>query len=195
MLNSSRKLHGTFGLDVHPLTLYREFSGVVSMLQQCLRYLCCQILFSAGGSVFSCTVQNLACSCIHRLEPRKQLQSVCGGSFIYSRLKQVAYSWLPCSNTFCSMVSLQGQIISCPFLRFIWHHCRASKHAALLSAQGEVQVMPFAAQLLQLAIPCVCCVAQGLLVQVEEQLPRPAWAPRTLSMPSVGAGRDREVWA
>ena len=191
-------LHDTSGLNVHNLTLYRDFFGVaaiISMLQQGLHDLSCQILFSAGDSVVCCTVRNLACFRIHRLEPRKELQSVCAGSFIYSRLRHLACLWLPCSNTFRSMVSLQGRVISCPFLRFIWRHCRASEHAALLSAQGEVQVMPFAAQLLQLAISRVCCVAQGLLVQVQEQLPCPAWAQRKLSMPLVGAGRGREVWS
>ena len=42
--------------------------------------------------------------------------------------------------------------------------------------QGQVEVMPLAAQLLQLAVLCVRCVAEGLLVQVEKQLTRPASA-------------------
>ena len=49
------------------------------------------------------------------------------------------------------------------------------------SPQGQVEVMPFAAQLLQLAVPGMRCVAEGLLIQVEEQLPCPAWVHDTVS--------------
>ena len=45
-----------------------------------------------------------------------------------------------------------------------------------LSREGKVQVVAFAAQLLQLTILGVRCVAQRFLVQVKEELPRPAVA-------------------